>query len=275
MKHLILGMVATLTGLTFTADMQAHGPRGGYHGCQPSSSYCRPQGHGPQGGYCQPYIGYQGNGYSGNGYVCNGYYVKGNVYNGNGYNGNGYNGNGYGKPIYQAPVPVQNGGESYPLLECYLALKNTCPHDVTVYLQYRSQLQGQSWAWVPGQPGGNAVLAVTVPAGKTVDVLHNGRRLAASRIRIWMNGWEEFRLKDYWLVTEQDENGYRRYFAPSLQTHTVVLPVVNGPSIPVQASPVGPVQQPGQQPVNPQPPVPNTNTPVQGTTPGTDYIPDA
>jgi hypothetical protein len=108
----------------------------------------------------------------------------------------------------------------------YLRVANATGKDLTVHVQYRTTKDGNTFAWLPGDPKNSQDTATfVVPAGKTMYLDDQDFRVNASRARIWVDGgpkkWLQYKTKDLWLVPEDgNQDGEHYYFAPEMGTFT-------------------------------------------------------
>ena len=101
----------------------------------------------------------------------------------------------------------------------YLRLANGTAEPLTFHIQYETVEDGKG-AWLPGEPGGEKELTLTVEAGETADVTDNGWRVNARSVRIWCEGksakYVQFKDKNLPLVPEVDKDGKQTYQADSI-----------------------------------------------------------
>lgn len=111
----------------------------------------------------------------------------------------------------------------------FLKVKNDTEKKVRVYVQYRAKTEEGVWVWVPADPeDSQKALTFDVEAGKELVLEVGGKKLAASRVRLWAEApgrtWDEYKKQDLWLVPEVDDEGEHVYFAPQVGTFTYVFP---------------------------------------------------
>ena len=133
-----------------------------------------------------------------------------------------------------APDPTVAGSEEdvtppVPQATRFLKVRNTFGEDATVYVKYFTEDETHQWSWRPSDPdtAGEAV-RFQVPAGQTVSLVHRGRRINASRVRIWAtldSGRElnAFKHEDLVLVPEEDNDGNPSYRSAHRQTYVFSL----------------------------------------------------
>jgi hypothetical protein len=116
----------------------------------------------------------------------------------------------------------------------YLKIKNETNEILTVFVQYRTEVQPDEWVWLPADPkkSTNAVTQQVLP-GKEIYAEVDKNRILSSRVRLWAKAnskgteWLEYKDQDLWLVPEIDKEDPKRqrhfYFAPETQTFTFVF----------------------------------------------------
>src|SRR5262249_9662073 len=110
----------------------------------------------------------------------------------------------------------------------YLTVRNDTDAKATVRVQYRAKTEEGIWVWVPAAPeDGDRALTFEVEAGKSLTLEVGGKKLAASRVRLWAEAadgkWLQHKDRDLWLVPETDDSGEHVYFAPQVETFTFAL----------------------------------------------------
>jgi hypothetical protein len=125
------------------------------------------------------------------------------------------------------PAPVAEADEEAAVQnQRYLRVKNDTGKKLTVWVQYRTQTDGDEFAWVPNDPAkSDAAVGFEIDAGEEVDLEHQGARVAASRVRIWAESkdgaaWDRYQNDDLWLVPETDATGSQTYQAAEQETYT-------------------------------------------------------
>lgn len=167
------------------------------------------------------------------------------------------------------PDPEDTGtGELRFFTRRYLQVTNTTSDKITVFVQYRTQVDN-AWVWQPALPAEGQALAFEIEPNATVKLDVKDRFLAASRVRIWgqgpTNNWEEFKDKDLWLVEEKVEKEHK-YEATSMQTFefkflSPPIPVIGGAEVPDPIQP--PIPEPQPFVIIPSPPPDNIILPPQ------------
>jgi hypothetical protein len=122
------------------------------------------------------------------------------------------------------PMAVEPVNKYY---ERYLQVRNATDKDLTVFLRFRTKVDG-NWVWVPAPPDSEVTpMAFPVKAGQTtyVPIDDEGTPLQASRMRIWATAEDgtEFtanRDQDVWLVPEVDARNQHYYYARRMGTFT-------------------------------------------------------
>jgi hypothetical protein len=115
--------------------------------------------------------------------------------------------------------------EAVKLTQRYLRIRNATDRSVRVYVQYRTMLDNDSYAWLPAHPADSReAVTFRIAAGETLDLERDGSRIAASRVRLWAQStggtWTGYRDRDLWLVPEVDADGEHYYRAPEVETYT-------------------------------------------------------
>jgi hypothetical protein len=110
----------------------------------------------------------------------------------------------------------------------YLRLVNATDSSVRVYVQYRTMRDNDSYAWLPANPADSReAVTFRIAAGETLDLERDGSRIAASRVRLWVQStggtWTGYRDRDLWLVPEVDADGEHYYRAAEVETYTFTL----------------------------------------------------
>jgi hypothetical protein len=114
----------------------------------------------------------------------------------------------------------------------YLKIKNETNETLTVFVQYRTQVNGEQWLWLPADPKKSAdAVPLQVPPGKEIYAEVDKNRILCSRARLWAKAsskgteWLEYKDQDLWLVPEVDKENPREhvYFAPEAQTFRFVF----------------------------------------------------
>lgn len=105
-----------------------------------------------------------------------------------------------------------------------LHVKNNTDEPITVWVQFRSQIEGGQWAWLPADPASSQdALAFELAAGQEGYLEHEGVPISASRVRIWGESatcqWRSYLGDDLWLVSEVDASGERAYFAAEMESY--------------------------------------------------------
>jgi hypothetical protein len=111
--------------------------------------------------------------------------------------------------------------------ERFLQVRNATDKDLTVFLRFRTKVDGV-WTWVPAPPDSQETpMAFPVKAGQTtyVPIDDEGTPLQASRMRIWATADDgtEFSAnqnQDVWLVPEVDARNQHYYYARRMGTFT-------------------------------------------------------
>jgi hypothetical protein len=117
-----------------------------------------------------------------------------------------------------------NGGQAARHLQRFVQVKNDTAGKLTVFVQYRTMVEGDQWAWLPTAPEGGKAVGYVLAPGQEAVLQADGAPISASRVRIWARteaGEEmaDYRDQDLWLVEEVD--GERVYFAPEQETFTL------------------------------------------------------
>jgi hypothetical protein len=111
----------------------------------------------------------------------------------------------------------------------YLRVQNDTGKALKVWLQFRTLTDAGQWTWQPVAPEkSSAAIAFDLAPGAGTDLTYQGRRVSASRVRIWAvadgASWLHNKDRDLWLVQELDERGNHVYSAQELQTYTLTFP---------------------------------------------------
>jgi hypothetical protein len=114
----------------------------------------------------------------------------------------------------------------------FLKIKNETTETLTVFVQYRTQVNGEQFVWLPTDPKKSSdAIPLQVPPGKEVYAEVAKKRILCSRARLWAKAtskgteWLEYKDQDLWLVPEVDKQNPREhvYFAPQTQTFRFVF----------------------------------------------------
>jgi hypothetical protein len=109
----------------------------------------------------------------------------------------------------------------------YLLIGNASNEKVTVHVQYLTQDQNGNWVWLPGDPenpetAGQSVTYDLEP-GQNGYAFDGEWQINACRVRIWAESesgtvWDTYKVNDFLLVAETDEEGIPSYVAPEMGT---------------------------------------------------------
>jgi hypothetical protein len=112
----------------------------------------------------------------------------------------------------------------------YLSVHNETNKPLTLWVQVYAKDDKGAWGWLPGEvsqdgKADNAV-AYHLDPGQSAYLEHQGRKLAGSKIRFWLQ-WQggeftKYRTHDLWLVPEVD-GGEHIYRAAAMQTYPLKL----------------------------------------------------
>ena len=68
----------------------------------------------------------------------------------------------------------------------YLKIKNETKETLTVFIQYRTQSQPDTWVWRPGDPKKSSEsITQSIPPGKEIYAEVDKNRILSSRVRLW------------------------------------------------------------------------------------------
>jgi tetratricopeptide (TPR) repeat protein len=101
----------------------------------------------------------------------------------------------------------------------YLQVANKSGQKLRVHLRYEAQTADGQWAWLPAK---GSLMWEVAPAA-TVQLLHDGQRVQARRLRIWADGmetsatWHAVKDQDTWTAPA---NGYRGGAQPGVFTYS-------------------------------------------------------
>ena len=133
-------------------------------------------------------------------------------------------------PPAPAPIPATRPAPKLAAHTTrFLRVKNATGKAIKLSLQYRTPAGAGQWAWVPAAPGGaNDALVFDLVPGAKADLEHEGKRVHASRVRVWATGdgvrWAQYKDQDLWLVDEAGAGGKRVYSAAGRETYTLEVP---------------------------------------------------
>lgn len=108
----------------------------------------------------------------------------------------------------------------------YLRIKNEAGEKLTVYVQYYTVSEQDRWQWFPAKPGEAAQAKhYQLDPGEETYLGEGEWHISARRARVWARSgsgkeWTEYKDQDLWLVSEVDDDGVRRYYAPKMETFT-------------------------------------------------------
>jgi RNA polymerase sigma factor (TIGR02999 family) len=98
---------------------------------------------------------------------------------------------------------------------------------LTVFVQYRTQVKGEEWAWLPANPKKSADAVIhQLPLGKEIYAEVEKNRILCSRARLWAKAtskgteWLEYKDQDLWLVPEVDRENPREHVDFALETQS-------------------------------------------------------
>ena len=108
----------------------------------------------------------------------------------------------------------------------YLRIKNEAGEKLNVYVQYYTVSDQNRWLWFPARPGEAAQAKhYQLDPGEETYLGEGDGHIGARRARLWARSssgkeWTEYKDQDLWLVSEVDDDGVRRYYAPKMETFT-------------------------------------------------------
>jgi hypothetical protein len=127
-------------------------------------------------------------------------------------------------PDVADPSPSEKA-ETAVQAQRFLRVENATGERLTVCVQYRCLTEDGDWGWFPADPATSTdAITVRLDPGQVMNIQDQGSDITASRVRIWgmtaTRKWLTYQGQDLWLVTEQDNQGRHRYFAPEMGTFT-------------------------------------------------------
>lgn len=133
-----------------------------------------------------------------------------------------------------APTPApsetvaEDGEREQVFTRRFLKVKNDSTESIKVFVQYRG-MEEKKWVWIPADPTESQdALVYDLKPGQEMYIIHKGRKVEASRVRVWGVGekanWFDYRDQDLWVVPEIDQRGEHRYQATQMGTFSFVFP---------------------------------------------------
>jgi hypothetical protein len=125
-------------------------------------------------------------------------------------------------------TPSTGAGKKQAQEQRFLKVTNGLGKPLTIWVQVYTRDDQGGGTWLPAAPGRSAkALSYPLAAGQTTTLSLNGRKLAASKIRFWVQ-WQggeysQYRNRDLWLVPEVDADGNHVYYAPKMGTYPLDL----------------------------------------------------
>jgi hypothetical protein len=119
----------------------------------------------------------------------------------------------------------EQGGTMERQTQRALRIENRTKETLTVYVQYRTQNDDGSFAWLPGDPDtADEALTFEIKPGEAYCLADGDDTLAASRVRLWAESpsrrWTDYQEEDLWLVPEEGDGGEHYYEAVDIDTFT-------------------------------------------------------
>jgi hypothetical protein len=125
--------------------------------------------------------------------------------------------------------PAKAVADAMPQEQRYLQIQNDSGKPLTIWVQYYTKTNQGNWAWFPVDPAVSSTGdSYDIAAGQTTFLEHEGAKLSASRIRLWVKSdaagaWAQYKDQDAWLVPELDKQGKHAYAAKEMEVFPLRL----------------------------------------------------